>query len=362
MIYLDYNATSPPRPAALDRALPFLTEHFGNPSSTHGMARGPAAAVERARDEVAAWCGGRPADVIFTSGATEANHLALRGLPRPALLVSAVEHPSVLAPARALGACVVPVTPDGVVDMEALAALLRERPGGLVSVMAANNETGAVQPIAAVAAAVRSAGGLLHVDASQLGGRLPAPTDWDALTVSGHKAGGLKGAGALVLRPGLALAPQQLGGSQERGRRAGTVDVPAVVALGCALSLPTPTGLAALRDRLQRAATILGARVTSEHAPRLPNTLHVTFSGLPGEAVVAGLDLEGVCASTGSACASGASEPSHVIEAMGGDPAAGVRLSLGWKTTPEEIEVACAALSSVVTRHREVAEEFSWNV
>jgi len=362
MIYLDYNATSPPRPEVLERAVPFITEQWGNPSSTHGMARGPAAAVTRARDEVAAWCGCLPRDVVFTAGATEANHLALRGLAWERLLVSAVEHPSVLAPALALGATIIPVTADGVVDLTALEALLAQPGRALVSVMAANNETGALQPIDAVAALVRGAGGLLHVDAAQLGGRLAAPTTWDALTVSGHKAGGLKGAGALALGPGLALRPQQLGGSQERGRRAGTVDVPAVVGLGCALSLPATPGVEALRDRLQQAATILGARITSTAVERLPNTLHLSFPGIPGEAVVAGLDLEGVCGSTGSACASGASEPSHVLEAMGGDPSGGVRLSLGWKTTSEEIEEACGALTDVITRHRQVAEELSWSV
>lgn len=363
MIYLDHNATAPPRPEVLEAALPFITEHWGNPASTHGMSRRPSAALEHARDQLAAWAGGRSREVIFTAGATEANHLALRGVSAGGLVVSAVEHPSVLAPAAALGAAIAPVDSRGRVDLEALEALLASVEGPLVSVMAANNETGVLQPIPEIAARVRAAGGLLHVDAAQLGGRMPAPDEWDLLTLSGHKAGGLKGAGALLMRPGVALTPQQLGGSQERGRRAGTVDVPAAVALGCAIALPAlDPAISELRDALESAAVALGASVSGGGAPRLPNTLHVTFSDLPGEAVVSGLDLEGVCASTGSACASGAAEPSHVLRAMGLDPRAGVRFSLGWNTGPEEIREVVEALDRVVRRHRAVSQELSWSV
>ncbi len=357
-IYLDFNATGPPRPEVLAAALPFITEHWGNPASAHAAARRPAAALEAAREQVAAWAGAPPAGVIFTSGATEANQLALRGVGRR-LLASAVEHPSVRAGVLAAGGALLPVDGRGVLDPGALPGDLE---GVLVSVMAANNETGVLQPIGEIHRRVRAAGGLLHVDAAQLGGRLPAPDGWDLLTVSGHKAGGLKGGGALVLRPGVEVTPQLLGGSQERGRRGGTVDVPAAVALGCALSLPPPPGLAALRDALEAAAAALGAAVSGAGAARLPNTLHLTFADLPGEAVVAGLDLEGVCASTGAACASGAAEPSYVLEAMGLDPRAGVRLSLGWSTTGEQVDAAARALARVVERHRAVARELDWSV
>ena len=231
-IYLDHNASSPPRPEVLERALPFVLEHWGNPHSSHQLARGPAAAVDAARSRVAAWADCRARDVVFTSGATEANHLALRGLgiEGSALVFSAVEHPSVRAPAAALGGEALPVDARGQVCLDALRQAV-EGGARLVSVMAANNETGVLQPLDEIGATVREGGALLHVDAAQIGGRLPAPGAWDLLTVSGHKAGGLKGAGALLCRPGITLSPQVLGGAQERGQRAGTVDVPAVVGL-----------------------------------------------------------------------------------------------------------------------------------
>jgi cysteine desulfurase len=321
------------------------------------MARKPAAALEDARTTLAEWAGVRPRDVIFASGATEANHLALRGC-RPAdkalLAVSAVEHPSVLAPAQALGATFLPVDASGRVLLDAVDAAL-ESGVGLVSVMAANNETGVLQPLAEIHARTHAAGALLHVDAAQVAARMPLPQDWDCLTLSGHKAGGLKGAGALLLREGLKLFPQQLGGDQERNRRAGTVDVGPIVGLVEAVTTPWPD-LSGLRDQLQQAAEALGAQVSAKEAERLPNTLHIRFEGLPGDALVMGLDLEGICISTGSACASGASNPSHVLEAMGLDGRSGLRFSLGWNSSESEIQTAAAALDRVVAAHRSVLE------
>ena len=357
MIYLDHNATSPPRPEVLECALPFFTEHWANPASTHSMARRPAAALEEARSRLAEWAGARPRDVIFTSGATEANHLALRGC-RPedlgGLAVSAIEHPSILEPAELLGAHIIGVDSTGQVDRSSLSTALSNGVG-LVSIMAANNETGVLQDLASIHRLTHAAGALLHVDAAQAAARLTLPQDWDLLTLSGHKAGGLKGAGALILRESVPLIPQQLGGDQERSRRAGTVDVAPIAALVEAVTSPWPE-LSSLRDELESFAKSLGAVVSAEAAPRLGNTLHLRFPGLPGDALVMGLDLNGVCASTGSACASGASKSSHVLEAMGEDGRSGIRFSLGWNTTKDDIEGAKEALDRVVGAHRAILE------
>jgi cysteine desulfurase len=337
----------------LERAMPYLCTHWANPHATHRLARRPAAAVEEAREEVAAWAGVRARDVIFTSGATESNHLAIRGVQRedrPRLLVSAVEHPSLAVPAADLNAQVLAVDSNGVLDLAALEAALAEDVG-LVCVMAANNETGVVQPLAEVHALCRAVGAWLHVDAAQVAGRFAVPPHWDLLTLSSHKAGGLKGAGALVFRQGIAVVPQMVGGSQERGRRAGTVDVPAVVGLAEVLHHPWPAAdLRGWRDSLAELAEAAGCTVTAGQADRLPNTLHLCLDGIAGETLAMSLDLEGVCASTGSACASGAAEPSVVMAAMGRDPRSGLRLSLGWSTTGEEVERAGQILQQVVER------------
>lgn len=357
MVYLDHNATSPPRPEVLEKALPFFTEHWANPASTHSLARRPAAALEEARTRLAEWAGARPRDVIFTSGATEANHLALRGCRpsgRPGLAVSAVEHPSVLEPAERLEATRIEVDSEGRCLLESIQAAL-DSGVGLLSVMAANNETGVLQDLGAIHRIVHQAGALLHVDAAQAAARMPLPQDWDLLTLSGHKAGGLKGAGALILREGIPLDPQQLGGDQERSRRAGTVDVGPIVGLVEAVTSPWPD-LRELRDELQDHAASLGAEISGASVPRLANTLHIRFPGLPGDAIVMGLDLNGVCASTGSACSSGASKSSHVLEAMGEDGSSGVRFSLGWNTTKADIETAKLCLDRVVSAHRAILE------
>jgi len=357
-VYLDHNATSPPRPEVLDAAVPYLRAHWGNPASSHGAGRRPASAVDRARQALAGWADARPRDVCFTSGATEANHAVLAGVQRPGRprwLVSAVEHPSCTAPALARGAETLPVDSAGVVALDALADALDDDVAG-VSILAANNETGVLQPLPALHALCRAAGAWLHVDATQALGRVPAPTSWDLLTCSGHKAGGLKGAGAVLARPGIEWAPWFTGGDQERGQRAGTVNVPAVVGLGVVAGLPLPA-LAGLRVTLAHAAAELGLVVTAPGAPCLPNTLHLRMPGVPGETVAQALDLEGVHVSTGAACASGASKPSPVLAAMGLPATEGLRLSLGWSTTADQVDVALAALARVVPRVRTAFQE-----
>lgn len=357
-VYLDHNATAPPRPEAMKAAGPFVVSHWGNPASSHGAGRVPAAAVDDARQAVAAWAGARTRDVTFTSGATEANHAVLAGVARAGRhrwLFSAVEHPSCRAPAEARGAESVPVDADGRISLAALDALLDDRVAG-VSVMAANNETGVLQDLAAVYARCTAAGAWLHVDATQIFGRGPAPVTWDLLTLSAHKAGGLKGAGAVVARPHATWAGLLTGGDQERGQRAGTVNVPAVVSLGAIAALP-PIDVTAMRDRLQDAATELGLVVTAPGVPRLGNTLHLRMPGVPGETLAQALDLAGVCAATGAACASGASKPSPVLGAMGLPADEGLRLSLGWSTTDTDLDAAIAALGQIVPQVRAAFQE-----
>lgn len=352
VIYLDHNATSPPHPRVLEEALPFLTEHWGNPSSSHSLSRKPVEAVERARRRLAAWAGCLGKEVVFTGSATEANHLALRGLRRPGRpLVSAIEHPSVLAPALALGGAVVAVDRQGRLDLDALEQLLSE-PTSLVSVMAANNETGVLQDLDAVAERVHAADSLLHVDAAQLVGRLTAPGSWDLLTVTGHKAGGFKGGGALCVREGIDIHAQSLGGGQERGRRSGTINPAPLVSLGVVATLAHGPEIGGMRDRLEAACVALGGSVNSGGAPRLPNTCNVRFQGVPSELVVMGMDLEGFCLSAGSACHSGAATASAVLQAMGITTADALRLSLGWSTTEEDIDAAIDALRRVLGRIR----------
>jgi cysteine desulfurase len=223
----------------------------------------------------------------------------------------------------------------------------------LVSVMAANNETGVVQPITAIADLVHASGAVLHVDASQVAGRWRLPPGWDLLTVSGHKAGGLKGSGALIVSDGVEVMAQQIGGSQERGLRAGTVDVAGAVSLAVVLQLDWPD-LSVLRDKMEQRVESLGGVVTGKEASRLSNTLHFSFPGIPADSIVMGLDLKGVCASTGSACSSGSSESSYVLEAMGLNGREGVRLSIGYMTTEAEVEEALSALEAVVLRQKQV--------
>lgn len=364
-VYLDWNATTPLRPEAR-QAMAAALEVAGNPSSVHAEGRQARRLVEDARAAVSAAVGARPHDVAFTSGGTEANALALtpglrRGAAEPVrrLLVSAIEHTSVLSGGRfspeAIGT--VQVTRSGLVDIDHLRRLLAGGKPALVSVMLANNETGALQPVGEVADTVHEAGGLLHVDAIQALGKIPFDFKLmkaDLVSLSAHKIGGPKGVGALVLAEDVqGLEPLLRGGGQELGRRAGTENVAGIAAFGAAVraAMATLEGDAArprgLRDRLEAGLKQTpGMIVFSEDVPRLPNTTLFTVPGLKAETAVIGFDLGGIAVSSGSACSSGKVQPSHVLAAMGvgGELAQGaVRLSLGWSTSEADIDLALQA-------------------
>ena len=359
-IYLDWNATTPLRPEAR-AAMAQAWDIGGNPSSVHAEGRQARRLVEEARSAIAGAVGALPRDLIFTSGGTEANGLALTpglrrgsGLPVERLLVSAIEHASVLAGGRFAAEAIgtVGVTKAGLLDLNRLRARLAEGPPALVSVMLANNETGAIQPIAEVAEIVHSAGGLLHVDAIQAFGKIPFDIkvlEADLVTLSAHKIGGPKGGGALVLAEGVqGFEPLLRGGGQELGRRAGTENVAGIAGFGAAANAAMDTlaadaaRLEALRNRLEDGLRQTpGAIVFSEETKRLPNTTLFTVPGLRAETAVIGFDLAGIAVSSGSACSSGKVQPSHVLEAMG-FPAelakGGVRVSLGWSTSAADID------------------------
>lgn len=364
-VYLDWNATTPLRPEAR-AAILAAYDLIGNPSSVHAEGRDARRLVEEARATLAASVGAQPRNVVFTSSGTEANALALApGLRSPSggpverLLVSAVEHASVLSggrfPADKLG--LIEVTRSGVVDLDRLKTSLKDGPPALVSIMAANNETGALQPVAEAASLVHEAGGLLHVDAVQALGKMPFDINSigaDLATFSAHKIGGPKGVGAVVMRDGInGLEPVLRGGGQELNRRAGTENVAGIAGFGAAVkaaleALPEDASrMASLRDLLENGLRgIAGATIFAEDTSRLPNTVLFTAPGLKAETAVIGFDLEGVAVSSGSACSSGKVQPSHVLSAMGYDPAVAqgaVRLSLGWSTEPDDINRALEA-------------------
>ena len=364
-VYLDWNATTPLRPEAR-AAMVAAYDLVGNPSSVHAEGREARRLIEDARAALAAAVGALPRNVVFTSSGTEANALALSpglrgpsGGPVERLLVSAVEHASVLAGGRFPGAAIglIRVTRSGVVDLEHLRAQLNDGPPALVSIMAANNETGALQPVAEAAGIVHEAGSLLHVDAIQALGKIPfniKAIGADLATLSAHKIGGPKGVGALVVAEGIAgLEPVLRGGGQELNRRAGTENVAGIAGFGAAAkvalqALPEDAErVATLRNRLENGIrSVAGATVFSGDVERLPNTVLFTAPGLKAETAVIGFDLEGVAVSSGSACSSGKVQPSHVLSAMGYDPAVAqgaVRLSLGWSTEPEDINRALEA-------------------
>jgi cysteine desulfurase len=364
-VYLDWNATTPLRPEAR-AAMAVASELSGNPSSVHAEGRLARRLVEDARAAVAAAVGTLPRNIVFTSGGTEANASALTpglrsatGSPVRRLVMSAIEHVSVMAGGRfgADAIAKIAVKPSGVVDLGDLHERLASRPPALVSIMAANNETGALQPIQEAARMIHEAGGLLHVDAIQALGKIPLDINAlgaDLVTLSAHKIGGPKGVGALVLAEGLlGVEPLLRGGGQERGHRAGTENVAGIAGFGEAVKVATGAlaadrpRLEALRDRLEAALRQTpGAIIFSRDVPRLPNTTLFTVPGLRAETAVIGFDLEGVAVSSGSACSSGKVQPSHVLEAMGAGIAAAqgaVRLSLGWSTAETDIELAVQA-------------------
>ena len=368
-VYLDYNATTPVDPRVAAAMLPHLTDFFGNPSSGHPYGAGPRQALAEARVQVAALIGARADEVVFTGSGSEADLLALRGAviasgrSRPHVITQVTEHPAVLETCRALerlhGArlTVLPVDGDGVVAPEALAAALTHDTV-LVSVMAANIETGTLQPIPELASLAHDFGALFHCDAAQAAGKIPLDVEAlgvDLLTVVGHKMYAPKGAAALYVRGGVRLEPVVYGGGQEHGLRAGTENVALAVALGAAARLAadepadgTATRVACLRDDLQRRLTeALPGRVhlNGPASGRLPNTLNVSIDGALGHELLASADH--IAASTGSACHSGNHTPSPVLTAMGLEPAralGALRLSMGRWTTQADIETAAAAL------------------
>ncbi|MCA4917907.1 MAG: cysteine desulfurase [Roseomonas sp.] len=333
-LYLDANATEPMRPEAI-AAMAEAMALPGNPSSVHAEGRAARRVLEEAREAIAARFGARGRDLVFTSGGTEANALAMRGLSAGRrVLVGATEHPAVLAAAGS-EAEMLPVLSDGTLDLVALEAALKAAGPALVAVMAANNETGVLHPIEAIAELCRQHGALLHLDAVQMPGRLPfslGPAD--SLALSAHKLGGPKGVGALLLRPGLDPAPLLTGGGQESGRRGGTEALPAIAGFAAALACPMPEGLAALRDAIDEGVKALAPEViiASSGAPRLPNTTSLILPGVAAETQVIALDLSGVAVSAGAACSSGKVRQSHVLAAMGfgAEAACTIRVSLPW--------------------------------
>lgn len=358
LAYLDHNATTPVRPEAAAAVAAVLAEP-GNASSVHAAGRRARVRLEAARRKLAERLDVRPDGVVFTSGGTEANHLALLSQSGPCL-VSAVEHPSVLDAVP--DAPRVPVDPEGRLDLSTLADLLDRHRPRLVSVMLANNETGVVQPVAEAAALARARGALLHCDAVQGLGKLPSFTlaglGADFLTVSAHKLGGPQGVGALVLREGLDVAPLQRGGRQELRRRAGTENLPGIAGFAAALDLPTDRDrVRALRDGLEAEARDLWPDIVivGAGAPRLPNTSCLLTPGLSAETQLMALDLAGVAVSSGAACSSGKVGPSHVLTAMDVAPdlaRCAIRVSLGWTTTEAEVERFLEVWSALVRRAR----------
>lgn len=374
-VYLDYAATTPLRPEVREAMLAVLGERWGNPSSVHRWGREARAALEEARARFAAVIGASPAEVVFTRGGTEADNLAVLGRARAdgprTVAVSAIEHKAVLASAKALAADgwtarVLPVDGDGRLELDALAEILRADRPVLVSVMWANNEVGALQPVEEIAALCAEAGAAFHTDAVQALGKLPVGLDRvgvDLAAFSAHKLGGPRGTGALFVRRGTPLEPILFGGGQERGLRSGTEDVAGAVGFALAAELAEAeretvmARIAALRDRLEAGLCerVPGLRVNAAAAPRLPTISNVSAPGADAEMLLMALDLEGVAASSGSACSSGAVEPSHVLTAMGlsADVAGpSVRFSLGRDTTDADVDRALEVFPAVVERVR----------
>jgi len=374
MIYFDHNATTPLRAEVLEAMLPFLRDEYGNASSVHALGSRARQAVEEARKRVAALIGAQPAEVVFTSGGTESNNLAILGLAselgRSAIMSTPIEHASVREPVAALrghGYTVqlLPVDPVGRVNTPDVDDALAESGVSLVSVGWANNEIGTIQPIEEIGAVCRARKVLFHVDAVQAAGKIPLRVNnVDLLSLSAHKLGGPKGIGALYIRRGVTVRPLVLGGEQERGLRAGTENVAAIVGMGeaCRLAAAELTQFGAasrlLRDGLWSSLQdeIAGLqRNGPADGDCLPNTLNISVEGVGGEALVAALDLEGVAVSSGSACAAGAGEPSHVLMALGRSPRAardGVRFSLGRSTSADDVEQVVRITAAAVERIR----------
>ncbi len=374
-VYLDNNATTPVLPEVLEAMRPYFGEHFGNASSIHHHGQETRAAVERARESVAALLGCRPSEVVFTSGGTEADNLAIFGLLRSGdhVITSTVEHHAILNACKHLAAkgcevTYISVDGRGLLDAADVRRAIRPHTK-LITIMLANNETGVVQAVAEIGKIAAEADIYFHTDAVQAAGKITIDVNQigcDLLTISGHKLHGPQGVGALYVRKGTQLEPMLYGGSHERSRRAGTENVPGIVGLGKAVELARAglergddLKMAAARDHLERELLEIEATgLNGEGAPRVPNTTNIYFDGIEGEALVIALDLKGLAVSTGAACSSGAIEPSHVLTAMGQRPdraKASIRFSLGKQNTSEDVDLALGLIPETVGRLRELS-------
>ena len=376
-IYLDHNATTPPAAVVVERMAAALRDDFGNPSSVHHFGQRTKALLDDARSAVAMLIGGDPSEIVFTSGGTESDNFAIRSAAealeptgRRHLIASTIEHEAVLNTLKALArrgwrTTLLPVNESGVVDPATLEAALAGDTA-IVSIMHANNEIGTIQPIAELAGLAKSRGALFHTDAVQSAGKIPVNAKAlgvDLLSVSAHKFYGPKGVGAMWLRRGVRLAPFVTGGKQERGRRAGTENVPGIIGMGVAAQYALATmrdeavRLTALRDRLEAGILerVSGTAVNGDRERRVPNTTNISFERIEAESLLIALDLAGVAVSTGSACSSGTLEPSHVLKAMGFPPHRtqnSIRFSLGAANTEAEIDRVIEVLPAVVEKLR----------
>lgn len=379
-VYLDSNATTPVLPEVFEAMRPYYFEEFGNASSIHHHGQHARAAVERARESVARLLGCRAAEVVFTSGGTEADNLAIFGIARAGdhVITSQVEHHAVLNACKALERRGIEVTylsvdREGLIDPDELPRALRPNTK-LISIMMANNESGVLQPVEEIAAVASEADVYFHTDAVQAAGKVPIDVKkigCDLLSISGHKFHGPQGTGALYVRRGTLLEPLFFGGNHERQRRAGTENLPGIIGLGCAAEIAalgftdgSVERIRSMRDRLETTLLqdIEAAGVNGGGAPRVPNTSNIYFDHIEGEAMVIALDLKGLAVSTGAACSSGAIEPSHVLTAMGLRPErarASIRFSIGKHNTDEDIDFALSVVPSTIARLRELSPTYS---
>ena len=376
-IYLDHNATTPPAAEVVDRMAAALREQFGNPSSVHHFGQVAKSALDEARSSTAALVGADPSEVVFTSGGTESDNFAIRGVAealevagRKHLIAASIEHEAVLNTLKALArrgwkTTLLPVDQSGIVTPEALEAALTDDTA-LVSVMHGNNEIGTIQPITQLARIAKSRGAVFHTDAVQTVGKIPVDVKAlgvDLLSLSAHKFYGPKGVGALWIRRGVRLISPMTGGKQERSRRAGTENVAGIIGLGVAAQLARGKmagegeRLAALRDRLEEGilAAVSGTAINGARTPRVPNTTNISFDRIEAESLLIALDLAGIAVSTGSACSSGTLEPSHVLKAMGlpvHRTQNSIRFSLGAANTDVDIDRVIAVLPGIVDKLR----------